>query len=107
MRTTLNYDLFRIHHFLVFLYLVFAVVGVFIVRSEGLAAWLMVLLFLLLAAVHWYAATRAKRGDETGRAVSTVIGCLLLLGFPIGTAVGIFILLQVGKKWESADVVVE
>lgn len=72
MIASLNYDLFRFHHFLAF-YLASAVVSVFIVRSEGPAGWLMVLLCLLLATVHWYAARWAKQVQS-----SAFTGCMAL-----------------------------
>ena len=74
MIASLNYDLFRIHHFLAFCYLTSAVVSVFIVRSEGTAGWfIMVLLCLLLATVHCYAARWAKQVQS-----SAFSGCMAL-----------------------------
>ncbi|EPH33438.1 hypothetical protein L291_2864 [Acinetobacter guillouiae MSP4-18] len=36
--------------------------------------------------------------------MSTIIGCLFLIGFPIGTCIGLLILLNVCKaKWQAAD----
>jgi hypothetical protein len=73
MIASLNYDLFCIRHFLAFCYLTSAVVSVFIVRSEGPTDWFMVLLCLLLATVHWYAARWAKQVQS-----SAFTGCMAL-----------------------------
>ena len=55
-----------------------------------------------LAYFHYRAAIEVEQGSETGKAMSQIIGCLFLIGFPIGTCIGILILLNVRKgKWQS------
>ena len=55
-----------------------------------------------LAYLHYKAAIEVEMGTETGKLMSTFIGCIFLLGFPIGTCIGILILLNLRKsKWQS------
>lgn len=57
---------------------------------------------LPFGALHWYAAKGARNGKSYGRFLSRVIGTIWLLGFPIGTALGIYVWKQTGSKWRSA-----
>jgi len=50
---------------------------------------------------YWYAAKGAQNGKSYGRILSRIIGTLWLLGFPIGTALGIYVWKQTGSKWRS------
>ncbi len=52
--------------------------------------------------LHWYAAKGARTGARWGRNISRVIGVFLLFGFPIGTALGAYILSQTGSKWQAS-----
>ena len=52
--------------------------------------------------LHLKASNEVKNGTEVGKTLSQGLGCLLLLGFPIGTVVGVFILINTcKKKWQT------
>lgn len=54
------------------------------------------------ALIHAVAAAGAHRGMRWGRNLSRVVGVFLLFGFPLGTAMGIYILSKTSDKWQSA-----
>ncbi len=57
-----------------------------------------------LAYLHYKAAIEVEKGSEIGRLMSTIIGFLFLIGFPVGTCIRLLILLNVRKaKWQTAD----
>jgi len=102
----LNKGLHRAHRALFLLYLtLFVLLGfteaMFIIRGETPQLFLPAILGLVMFA-HWYAAKGAAGGQPWGRTLSRVIGCILLLGIPVGTVIGIYLLVQTGKKWQSA-----
>ena len=57
---------------------------------------------LPIAAIHWFAAKGAKNGLPSGRLISRIIGTIWLIGFPIGTVLGIYVWRQTGSNWVSA-----
>ena len=74
-------------------------------RSTGFLDVLFVFSILCgLAYIHYKAAIEVEKGSEIGKLMSTLIGCLLLIGFPVGTCIGLLILLNVRKaKWQSGN----
>jgi uncharacterized membrane protein len=62
--------------------------GVFLVLSFALAVF----------ALHRVAARGAAQNESWARTLSRVIAVLLLLGFPIGTAIGLYILYNSREK---------
>jgi hypothetical protein len=60
-------------------------------------------LLLPIAGIHWYAAKGARLGQRSGRRVSIVIACLMLVGFPVGTFIALYIFSQVGNKWQDCE----
>lgn len=74
-------------------------------RSTGFLDVLFVFSILYgLAYIHYKAAIEVEKGSEIGKLMSTLIGCLLLIGFPVGTCIGLLILLNVRKaKWQSGN----
>ena len=67
----------------------------------------LVALSLVPAAVgvaHFYAMNGAESGKSYGRTISRIIGVFWLIGFPIGTILGIYVLIKTGDKhWRSAQ----
>ncbi|WP_173910209.1 hypothetical protein [Acinetobacter sp. Marseille-Q1618] len=103
----LNKTLYYIHNTLFALYSIFIVLLILMIFTLGgkQTDWLaIVVIFLIvcgLAYFHYKAAIEVEMGTETGKLMSTFIGCLFLIGFPIGTCIGLLILLNLRKsKWQ-------
>lgn len=60
-----------------------------------------VLLILAISAVHGAIAFGAARSASWARISSMVVACLMLLGFPIGTLIGGYLLANL--KWSKRD----
>jgi hypothetical protein len=60
-------------------------------------------LFAFFAAIHFVAAIGAYQGKKWGRLMSRVIGAFMLLGFPIGTAIGIYLLSCTESIWQPSN----
>lgn len=61
--------------------------GIFLVLGIFLGA-----LLLVFAAVDVFAATKMRKLQPIGRTIGIVVGCLSLLSFPLGTALGVYAL---------------
>lgn len=104
----LNLGLYRLH----ITFFAISVAGFVLVLREALSgrmhgAWaggyLAVLLILVLATAHWFAARGAKNGHAYGRVLSRVVGTIWLIGIPIGTCLGYFVWKWTGKRhWQTA-----
>lgn len=94
---------FGFYAVLLLLFIFFALTSGF--RTAGFLDVLFVLSILVaLAYMHYKAAIEVERGSEIGKLISTIVGCLLLIGFPVGTCIGLLILLNVRKtKWQSGN----
>jgi hypothetical protein len=58
---------------------------------------------LILPAIHFWVAGALVAGKPWGRALSIFFGILLLFGFPLGTILGVILLMQLfGPEWEAA-----
>lgn len=56
-----------------------------------------------LAAFHFFAASGARQGKAWGKVLSQTFAVLVFLGFPIGTALSIYIFMKTGGgNWEGA-----
>lgn len=56
-----------------------------------------------VAVAHWYAARGARAGKTYGKVLSRIIGTIWLIGFPIGTALGIYVWVQTGSaRWKDS-----
>ncbi len=55
--------------------------------------------FLAFAAVHFAAATGAEQCRPWARTASTVLGVLMLPLVPLGTAVGVYLLMNTRGEW--------
>jgi hypothetical protein len=59
--------------------------------------------FLVLTILHWYGRKGARLGTRYGRNISRTFGIIWLFGFPIGTALGIYMLIRASDgKWKAA-----
>jgi Na+/proline symporter len=103
----LNSGLYRLHRIFCIAFMSFAVImaviGVLgLLRHDPDAGIGFVGIgFLPFAILHWYAAEGARYGKRSGRIISRIIGTVWLVGFPIGTALGIYTWAQTGSKWCS------
>ena len=66
-------------------------------ESKGMSIVGPALLLLSIGLVHGAIAFGAARSAPWARASSMVVGCLMLLGFPIGTLIGVYLLANL--KW--------
>jgi hypothetical protein len=55
-----------------------------------------------LSALHLMAARGARQGRQWARTMSRVIAAFMLLGFPIGTLIAIYLFLNTSKPWNVA-----
>jgi hypothetical protein len=62
---------------------------------------LVCVLVMPLFALHWYGMKGARLGTPYGRTLSRIAATIWLLGFPIGTAVAIYVFSATGKNWKS------
>jgi len=58
--------------------------------------------FIIPILLHFFAMKGASEGQGWGRTLSKAIGILCLPGFPVLTTLGIYILMQTGKRWMPA-----
>ena len=110
---SLNPSLSQIHTFFFFLYLVtfvfLAAVCAFGFFEEPTLDSLFAALFVLtfvgaIAAAHRLAAEGARHGKPYGRRWSKIIGIVWLLGFPIGTILGAYVLRKTSEdRWVSEE----
>ena len=106
INTPLNPGLYRLHRAFFLAFAAFAVIMLLIglltiIRGgENAAIGLVGLGLLPIGIAHWYAAKGAKEGKSYGVVISRIIGTLWLIGFPIGTALGIYVWLNTGDKWK-------
>lgn len=107
---------FRVHRVIAVIYLLIvmlclgaAAIGAFFSnpgsrsgREMLLVGGVMAAVFLVPCLIHWAVARAARERKEWARIVSLVIGCIMLIGFPIGTAVGILLLYF--SRWNLAQI---
>jgi hypothetical protein len=100
----LNKGLRRVHQGLQYFYLALLVVGVSIALIEGtmsIAGTVGSVVPLILILIHHSISVGVDKGEEWAKSASIFFGVIFLLGIPIGTVLGIFMLSQTGKRWES------
>ncbi len=106
----MNTALYKLHRIffigIISFAVIMALIGIRIAvgNGEDAAIGLVGIVALPIAAAHWFAAQGVKEGTFSGKIISRIIGTLWLFGFPIGTALGIYVWLQTGKKWTPAMV---
>jgi hypothetical protein len=75
----------------------FAFIVLFGSESKGMSIVGPALLLLAIGFAHGAIAFGAARSAPWARVSSMVVGCLMLLGFPIGTLIGVYLLANL--KW--------
>lgn len=107
--TPLNSGLYRVHRIFYVAFAAFAVI-MFVIGipavfrgGEDAGVGLIGMGLLPIGVVHWYAAKGARDGKAYGKVLSRIIGTLWLIGFPIGTALGIYVWFQTGNKWKGSS----
>lgn len=105
----LNSGLYRIHRIFFIAFGAFAIIMLLVgipalLRGgEDAGVGFLGIGFLPIGVAHWYAANGARDGKSYGKVLSRIIGFLWLFGFPIGTALGIYVLYQTGAKWKASN----
>lgn len=104
----MNRALFRLHRVLFLGYAIAGAVlslsGLRFSEEVQMPFWVFALAISMpLAVLHLFAALGAQRGAAWGRTLSKVIASLMLLGVPIGTAIGIYIFSKTGERWQSSS----
>ena len=105
----LNAKLERVHKLVSYAYFFFVAYGLLLVvlglirgQTDGYGFGLVCIFGIgPVGLIHWYAAKGAREGKRWGRNLSRGIGVVLLLGFPVWTILGIYILSQTGDKWQG------
>lgn len=103
----LNRSLFRIHRLFCIAFVAFAAITILIGLSwsfggEGGGFGLVWIGLTPLAVAHWYAAKGAKLGKTYGKVLTRIIATIWLIGFPVGTILGIYSWSQTFSKWRGA-----
>ncbi len=105
----LNLGLFRLHQ--VFCVLIFSLCALAVIVAlravfQGRVNWgLLALAGLMLpvAIAHGYAARGARLGRTYGRRITRIIAVFWLIGFPVGTALAIFVFSRTRRRaWTPA-----
>lgn len=106
----LNKNLFYVHRCVTGFYILMLIIAIFLlanygVKKENLIFSVFVLaIYAGLGALHFRASNEVSKGTESGKNLSQGVGVLLLLGFPIGTILGIIILVLTAKKrWQWGE----
>jgi len=105
----LNLGLVRLHRVFFLFYVVVATVlmayglnALMHGKGDGVALAFVEFVFLAVIVAHWYAAKGAGLGKPYGRTISRVIGCCWVLGFPVGTALAVFVFSRTRKRsWKE------
>ena len=100
----MNNKLYRIHRILAFTYAIFAalIVTAASFSSDHTASYFFLGFAGPPALIHAIAANGVSSGARWGRVMSRVIGIVLLIGFPVFTLIGVYILKQTGRYWQPA-----
>ncbi|WP_374437636.1 hypothetical protein [Inhella sp.] len=99
---------FLVHRALLVLYgLLTLLTGLSVAVGPAVPAWLsplpFVLFFGLMACVHWWTGRACRTGSNLGRSLSVALAVIMLLGFPFGTLIGLYLLSVTLKAWTTPD----
>lgn len=59
----------------------------------GSTLWIIAILTLLILWLHWYTYKSLQQGEAVGRTIAIILAILSLFNFPIGTVLGILMLI--------------
>jgi hypothetical protein len=100
---------YRAHRALAFLYafcafILFAVIAgaIFTGKADGMPIVGVLMMFAFFAAIfclHWFVGGAARQKKPWARVTSIIIGIIALLGFPLGTIIGIYLLVNAVPAW--------
>jgi hypothetical protein len=106
----LNPGLYRLHRIFFIAIGAFAVImlvmggAMLFTHPKDAGVGLTGLIFLPIGALHWYAAAGARDGTASGKVISRIIGTLWLVGFPLGTFLGIYVWVKTSSdRWRSDE----
>lgn len=104
-----NIKVFRAHRALSWFYgllLAFMAYMAYAMRSDPNVGFFYVylVLFAVFFIAHHVTARGARDGKPWARISSTAIACLMLLGFPLGTIIGIYLLVNTWKPWDEQPI---
>lgn len=96
-----NEKVARVHQILGGLYGVMAVVflGAYLMSGPRGVEWVAALVIAVPALVHGLLALGALKRNGGSRVASLIVGVLMLPGFPIGTAVGVYLIRHSSASW--------
>lgn len=100
----LNVGLFRVHRIFMIAYGAFGamllIVGLLEPKSfSAFGGFLYFGLFVgAIGLAHWYAMKGASLGKPYGRKISRMFACVWLIGFPVGTFLGIYVLIKANDE---------
>ena len=97
---------FRAHRAIAFFYAIvgLGMVAAMFVGAHGKIDLSIVPMLLILTAVfsiHFFTARACRAGKQGGRVASITLAFLMLLAFPIGTIIGIYLLVHTWKPWPA------
>lgn len=92
---------FRVHRALAILYGLVSAGFVWLFSQGSLPsmASAVVLVILTIFATHTVLAIAARQGQAWARMASMVVGGLMLLGFPVGTLIGAYLIYHTKDDW--------
>lgn len=103
----LNPGLFKVHRLVFMAFAGFSIVipvigALALIKGEHDPSFAFVgLVGIPFAALHWFAAQGAKKGLSSGKLISRIVATFWLIGFPVGTLLGIYVWSQTFSKWNS------
>ena len=97
-----NLKVARVHNFLTYCYGITIVMILIIVIFIGVISYWVLFLLLALYALHYFVARGAKEKKGWAKITSTVFAIIILIIFPVGTLVGIYLLLN-NSDWNEAS----
>jgi peptidoglycan/LPS O-acetylase OafA/YrhL len=104
----LNYELSKAHRAMAVFYIaLIGLFGAYFVVMDPANFWegisVAAIILGTLGAVHFVASKGAEASQWWGRAISVLLGTILLVGFPIGTAIGGYLLYLSLAAWEHPE----
>lgn len=106
-----QHKVWRAHRALFWLYALIAAIGALALVAAWFEHGSMPTEWLLpfgltagLALIHRLLGNGARRGRNSARIGSLLLGCIMLLGFPVGTLIGIYLIVNTVSRWVPDDV---